>query len=129
MKLLLNSLPFGKGYLFVFLTMVLISTPVFSVPRLSTSVSVFDSEPAMVKKIFKGDLQVFTFKPLTTPEKESLDKAIARLKQLEGFISLSINAQNEVELVTAQTIAENETVRLLLNSTRLFGYIGYQIVE
>ncbi|MNK05550.1 hypothetical protein D3C87_234330 [compost metagenome] len=128
MKLLLNCMPFGKRHLFVFLTLVLISNPVLSFQP-GTSLAVFDSEPALTKRILKGDLQVFTFKQLKAPLGESLEKSIERFKQVEGFVSLSINAQNEVELVTTQTIAANELVRLLMVSTRLFGYIGYQIVE
>jgi hypothetical protein len=129
MRLLLNSIAFSKRYLFVFLTLLLMNNYAFSMQLPISNSSLFDGEPAITKRTLKGDLQVFTFKPLTTPRQESLEKLIERFKQVGGFVSLSTNTQNEVELITTQTMVENETVRLLMSSTRLFGYTGYQIIE
>lgn len=114
------------------LTLVLSQTVAFSFqsnPLIFSAISCVESIPASIHKTEKENQIVYSFRVLTSPEQSMLDRSLANFQKLEGFISLSVNAQNEVELVTTQTIEEKNTTRLLISSTRLFGYAGYQIVD
>lgn len=93
------------------------------------AISCVESIPANIQKTEKENQIVYSFQVLTSPEQSMLDRSLENFRKLEGFISLSVNAKNEVEVITTKTITENNTGRLLISSTRLFGYIGYQIVD
>jgi len=88
-----------------------------------------ESTPANIKKAERENTFVYSFQPMSSPEADLFNKSLDRFRQIEGFVSLSVNAQNEVELVTTKNIQEKEDTYLLMVSARLYGYIGYQIVE
>jgi hypothetical protein len=88
-----------------------------------------ESVPANIKKTERENTFVYSFHPMSSPEKDLFNKSLDRFRQIEGFISLSVNSQNEVELVTTKNIEKKENTHLLMVSARLYGYIGYQIVE
>lgn len=94
----------------------------------SNSISCLDHIPASVKKAERENSVVYSFNPISFPEQNLLDGSLERFRQVKGFVSLSVNAQNEVELVIAKDITEKEKSHLLMISARLYGYIGYQII-
>ncbi|WP_043023770.1 hypothetical protein [Fluviicola taffensis] len=119
-------------YVLVSLALVLSQTLAFSFqsnPSAFHAISFVESAPVNIHRAEKENQIVYSFQVLTSPEQSMLDRSLENFRKLEGFISLSVNAQNEVELVTTQTIEEKNTTRLLISSTRLFGYAGYQIVD
>jgi hypothetical protein len=97
--------------------------------RSLNSRSYTESTAANIKKTERENTFVYSFHPLSSPETDLFNKSLDRFRQIEGFISLSVNAQNEVELVTTKNMEEKESTYLLMVSARLYGYIGYQIVE
>lgn len=93
------------------------------------SVSAFRSErtPASIKQTEKGGNVLFSFELLSSPDQELLDQSLERFQKIEGFVSLSVNAQNMVEVVTTHSISEKDNSQLLLQTSRLYGYMGYKI--
>ena len=101
-------------------------------PRYQTSPKMIfgfrsESTPASIKQTEKGGNVIFSFESLAQPDNELLDQSLERFRKIEGFISLSVNAQNVVELTTSHSISEKDNAYLLMISSRLYGYIGYNI--
>ena len=118
--------------LFASLTLLPAQNVVFSFhenSRILSSLPYLESTPASIKKTEKENMFVYTFQAVSEPGKEMLDKSLDKFRKLEGFISLSVNAQNEVEVVTSRSIAGKDSNFVLLVSARLYGHIGYQILD
>lgn len=86
-----------------------------------------EHEPALIHKMEKGSEVVYLFEQLSKPSLELFDNSVERFQQITGFVSLSLNDKNQVELVTTPEISEKDLSFLLLVSARMYGYIGYQI--
>lgn len=116
----------------VFVSLTLLSHAIaFSSPlegKETSVISVFENTPAQIKKSDEANNFVYSFRLKSVPDADFLNNSIERFRQINGFISLSVNAQNEVLLVTKNTISEQDNTRLLAISARLYGYVGYQII-
>jgi hypothetical protein len=116
----------------LFVSLILLSNSIAFSSQLEgreTSVnSVFENTPAQIKKSNEANNFVYSFLLKSVPDTDFLNNSIERFRQINGFISLSVNAQNEVLLVTENTISEQDNTRLLAISARLYGYVGYQII-
>jgi hypothetical protein len=113
------------------LLLMLSSNSVFSLQmenQICNPISCNDGSPANIRKVENDNTFVYSFQLITSPDQSLLDSSLEKFRQVEGFISLSINAQNEVEIVTTKNIEEKNTSFLLLISARLYGYIGCQII-
>jgi len=84
---------------------------------------------ATIKKTSKGDMLVYTFPASEIPEQHLLDATLTRFRRMDGFVSLELNASNQVELVTKAVISEEESNRLLAVSAKIYGYTGFNITE
>lgn len=115
--------------IFASLTLLLTHPVAFSSPAGTKSIYAksLHEAPAEIKKTEKENHFVYSFSLKAVPENDLLTHSLERFKEIEGFISLSVNSKNEVELVTKNTISEQDNVRLLSISARLYGYPGYQI--
>ena len=88
-----------------------------------------ESTPAKVKKASREDVLVYSFPALSMPSEKLLENNLERFKNVDGFVSLTVNADNQVELITESTLSEKESGHLLAISTRMYGYIGFNITE
>ena len=115
--------------IFASLALLLTHPIAFSSPTETKSVYAksLHEAPAEIKKTEKENTFVYSFSLKSVPETDLLNNSLERFRQIEGFISLSVNSGNEVELVTKNTISEQDNARLLSISARLYGYPGYEI--
>lgn len=105
------------------------TTPGYTILRYSTESNPVGSEPAQVKKSAKENVLVYTFQALSIPEQNLYEATLSRFQRIQGFVSLKLNENNQVELTTKPDISQEDNTRLLSVTTKMYGYPVFNVIE
>lgn len=83
----------------------------------------------IVEKTTNNEMDIYTFVAEKVLSSEIIPAIEARFKVIvEGFISLSVDNNNRVKLITNNSLISQENVDFLLNTTiRLYEYTNYKM--
>lgn len=102
-----------------------------SVPTCYINLNSIIKDTIVVEKTTNNEMDIYTFVAEKVLSSEIIPAIEARFKVIvEGFISLSVDNNNRVKLITNNSLISQENVDFLLNTTiRLYEYTNYKIQE
>lgn len=100
-----------------------------SVPSCYISLNSIIKDTIIVEKTTNNEMDIYTFVAEKVLSSEIIPAIEARFKVIvEGFISLSVDNNNRVKLITNNSLISQENVDFLLNTTiRLYEYTNYKM--
>ncbi len=100
-----------------------------SVPSCYINLNSIIKDTIIVEKTTNNEMDIYTFVAEKVLSSEIIPAIEARFKVIvEGFISLSVDNNNRVKLVTNNSLITQENVDFLLTTTiKLYEYTNYKI--
>ena len=118
------------GYALLFCTVSVLSqtqqTSIQKTPEINAGIQ-SEKLPASITRAEKDGNVLFSFELLTSPEQELFDRSLESFRKIEGFVSLSVNERNVVEVITKPSVSDTDNSRILMISARMYGYLGFKI--